>query len=653
MSLLPIKLEDLIHARTVESVRIEFKAGWNDQIRDAVVRTISAFANDFQSLNGGYIVLGIDEVGGAPILPPRGLADLDLERVQKEILGNCERISPVYKPLVVPELFMGAPIVVIYAPSGDARPYQAPEGAKGSERHYYVRIGPETKVAKDHILTQLLQISARLPFDERRRIGVPLAAVSPRLLSRYLVEAGSDLAADPSALDVPDTLRRLRLSGGSNGGEAPRNATLLCFTEDPEQYFPGARIDLAQFRDDHGGDLIETRSFRGPLQLQVQQVLDFLHGLFGEVVRKVPGEAQAERFVAFPSAALREAVVNAVYHRSYDGVHPPPRIGLYPDRVEITSYPGPVAGLELQHLEARARPPQLPPRNPLLGDLLKAIRLAETWHTGVPKIHRVMHENGSPAPLFDFDAERSYFRVTLPAHPGYVVLHALREAATLWHTGETTRAVEQLQRARERVPESGALAAQAITYLAGTSDLPAAQRVLADLERHPSAHNRHLAYLALARAFLDVEDRDSAATLLGNIPTPASAEQQIALARLYKQSRRYQDAHRAFASATDMIRNDPKALQEWAQTKLELAVSAPEDVQRQLRREAAELLERALQLGLEHKPRAASAWFDLAQTRAWLREPESRVMDALERAITLAPDEPRFQHWKHQRLADA
>ena len=29
VSLLPVRLEDLIHVRTVESVRIDFKAGWN------------------------------------------------------------------------------------------------------------------------------------------------------------------------------------------------------------------------------------------------------------------------------------------------------------------------------------------------------------------------------------------------------------------------------------------------------------------------------------------------------------------------------------------------------------------------------------------------------------------------------------------------
>jgi len=43
---LPINIEDLLSARTVESDRIEFKEGWNP---DAIYRTICAFANDFDN----------------------------------------------------------------------------------------------------------------------------------------------------------------------------------------------------------------------------------------------------------------------------------------------------------------------------------------------------------------------------------------------------------------------------------------------------------------------------------------------------------------------------------------------------------------------------------------------------------------------------
>ncbi len=49
-SKLPLNLDDLLRQRTVEGDRIEYKAGWSP---DAVVRTLCAFANDFENLGGG------------------------------------------------------------------------------------------------------------------------------------------------------------------------------------------------------------------------------------------------------------------------------------------------------------------------------------------------------------------------------------------------------------------------------------------------------------------------------------------------------------------------------------------------------------------------------------------------------------------------
>ena len=62
---LPINLEDLLRQRTVEGERIEYKTGWNP---DATIRTLCAFANDFHNLGGGYIVIGVAENNGRPVL---------------------------------------------------------------------------------------------------------------------------------------------------------------------------------------------------------------------------------------------------------------------------------------------------------------------------------------------------------------------------------------------------------------------------------------------------------------------------------------------------------------------------------------------------------------------------------------------------------
>ena len=67
---LPINIKDLRKGKPVEWERLEFKVGWNPL---DTLHTVCAFANDFHNLGGGYILIGIKEQNGRPILPPVGI----------------------------------------------------------------------------------------------------------------------------------------------------------------------------------------------------------------------------------------------------------------------------------------------------------------------------------------------------------------------------------------------------------------------------------------------------------------------------------------------------------------------------------------------------------------------------------------------------
>ena len=420
---MPFNLDDLIHHRVIEDNRVEFKATWNHPIEPAVVKTVCAFANDLLNLNGGYVVLGIEEKGGRPILPPRGLNDLDLDEVQKKVYEACHRITPAYQPILFPADYQGKAILVIWAPSGDTRPYQAPEtAAKGSKRDYYVRQGPMSVVAKGEVLRQLMESAAKTPFDDRRSLQAKLEDISPTLVRRFLHQVRSDILNAVPPVGDYDLYRKLRIVVPINSHEVPRNVGLLFFHEDPDYFFPGARIEVVRFRDDAGGDLMEERVFRGPLPEQIRSALEYLRNVGGELVRKLGDRAEAERTFAYPFEAMEEAVVNAVYHRGYDGPPEPTKVYIYPDRIEIINYPGPVAGVRLEQLQQGQPGPVAPARNRRIGEFLKELRLAEARGTGIPKIRRKMKENGSPEPRFDFDDDRTYYRTILPVHPRHQIL---------------------------------------------------------------------------------------------------------------------------------------------------------------------------------------------------------------------------------------
>jgi len=425
---LPFNLDDVIHRRRIEDNRVEYKATWNKVIAAAVVKTVCAFANDLLNLNGGYILLGIEEEEGRPILPPVGLDHLNLDKVQKEIYGVCKKINPPYQPIVYPVPYQDRLVVLIWASAGETRPYQAPEDAtsKKSPPQWFIRQGPMTVVALGETLRQLMETTGRTPFDDRRSLQARLEDLSPALVRRFLHEIKSDLIdADPPVSDY-DLYERLRLTTPVNGHKVPRNVALLFFNLDPDQFFPGARIEVVVFPDDAAGDLLIERVFRGPLPDQIREALESLRGIAGvEIVQKVETRPEANRFYAYPMAAVEEALVNAVYHRGYDGPPEPVKVYVYPRRIEITSYPGPVAGVKLEQLRPGTPGTTAPARNRRIGELLKEIRLAEARNTGIPKIQRKLRENGSPEATFDFDEARTYYRTTLHMHPRYPDWHVM------------------------------------------------------------------------------------------------------------------------------------------------------------------------------------------------------------------------------------
>ena len=108
---LPISINMLLHGKAVEWERLEFKTGWNPL---AVLHTICAFANDFHNLGGGYIVVGVAEADGCPVLPPAGIDSSQLNAIQKEILSlGHNAMQPQYHPIVVPEMVDGKHVLII------------------------------------------------------------------------------------------------------------------------------------------------------------------------------------------------------------------------------------------------------------------------------------------------------------------------------------------------------------------------------------------------------------------------------------------------------------------------------------------------------------------------------------------------------------
>ena len=137
---LPINIDRLLRRRTIESERVEYKAGWNPE---SVLHTLGAFANDFHNLGGGYVVLGVEERDGRPVLPPKGLDPDAIDGIQKEMLnlGNSA-IQPPYHPLTAVHEIDGKTTLILYAP--EAR--RGPTGQESASRRAAAS-GPTTSAS--------------------------------------------------------------------------------------------------------------------------------------------------------------------------------------------------------------------------------------------------------------------------------------------------------------------------------------------------------------------------------------------------------------------------------------------------------------------------------------------------------------------------
>ncbi|RTZ01967.1 KTSC domain-containing protein [Flavobacterium sp. GSP6] len=413
---LPINIDELLHGNTVEWDRIELKKGWNPE---DIIHSLCAYANDINNWDGGYLIIGVEEDNGKAKLPPIGLQVQELDAIQKKLIELAHKLSPVYIPVFQPYLINEIHILVVFAPAGDNRPYKAPISLseKRTERAMYIKRGSKTVKVKDGSDDErrLIELTARIPFDDRINQTVKLNDLNLRLIQNYLKEVMSSLYEESTKIPFSELCRHLMIAKGSEELLRPTNAGLLLFNENPDKFFSGAKIDLIIHKNEVGKDYTE-KIFTGSIVQQIRDVLQYFKtNIVEELVVKSARQAESIRFFNYPFQAIEEAVVNAVYHKSYERENPV-EIQIHKDKIEILSFPGPMppitqAMLNKQRVVARDY------RNRKMGGFLKELKLTEGRGTGLPIIHKSLEENGSPPPIFETDENNAYFLCIISIHP--------------------------------------------------------------------------------------------------------------------------------------------------------------------------------------------------------------------------------------------
>ena len=181
---LPINIENLLTGQIVEWERIEFKTGWNPE---KFLHTICAFSNDINNWGGGYIIVGIKEDSGRPVLPPKGLTSKKIDAIQKELLNLCNLFKPNIFPVVEPVIFKEKHILIIWIPGGQNRPYRAPESLGKKEKYsYYIRRYSNTIKAQAEEQKELVALAGTIPFDDRIHHSSEITDLKLTLMQAFL-----------------------------------------------------------------------------------------------------------------------------------------------------------------------------------------------------------------------------------------------------------------------------------------------------------------------------------------------------------------------------------------------------------------------------------------------------------------------------------
>jgi len=122
----------------------------------------------------------------------------------------------------------------------------------------------------------------------------------------------------------------------------------FCRTSSGTPEFAIAELNECWFPEGAGWNRFEEKIFQGPLSRITRDAINFIQrNYIQETIIKHPQRAEAERFWNFPQAAIEEAVVNAIYHRSYE-IREPVEIRISSEDLVVLSFPGPDRSIRLE-----------------------------------------------------------------------------------------------------------------------------------------------------------------------------------------------------------------------------------------------------------------------------------------------------------------
>lgn len=396
---------------TDECTWIEAKKG--SAIDKSILETVNSFSNE-PGLKGGYILLGVIQEEHS-LFPSYVLTDIeDPDKLQLDLSSQCASMFNIpIRPEISVEMIDGKRVISIFVPELSEAQKPVYFKSEGLPRGAYRRIGSSDQRCTDDDL--FVFYNNEDSFDSSIVQDSSLDDISEEAIELYRSLRGKVNAfAEELQYNDEDLLHSLGCIKKSRDQTYLTYAGLLLFGKRPahRRLLPMVRVDYIRvpgnvWVEDPENRFVTT-DMRGPLLEMVQRI-------FSQITDDLPkgfllpeGELQAEN-IGLPSRVLREAIVNALIHRSYRE-NQPIQIIRYGNRLEIKN-----PGFSLKSEEFLGEPGSKN-RNPYIAAVFHETNLAETKGSGIRSMRSLMIKAQLMPPNFESDHSRNQFTARLLLH---------------------------------------------------------------------------------------------------------------------------------------------------------------------------------------------------------------------------------------------
>ncbi|HUB59557.1 MAG TPA: ATP-binding protein [Puia sp.] len=393
----------------------EVKLLLTDLESDLIERTVStredklgpivcALSNDFPNhKQPGYVLLGVKDDGSLA-----GLKWTD-EELQK--IGNVKtngNVLPQPSMVVSPVFSFSDGEVVIIEVKPSLYPPVRYDG------RCWIRIGPrkgKATIEEERILIERRAAYAKT-FDLVPALGSSIKDLSMEYFTLvYLPLAIDEETIKQNGRSPEEQLAALRFYDLKEN--CPTNAGILLFGPNPLFQLPGAYIQYIKFVGETLLSNVEfEKSFSGAYVTELKVLDDFINN---NVIKERPVKAnsfQEKEIRNYPYWSLRELVMNAVMHRSYES-NSPIYIYEFTNRIEIINPGGLFGDVNIHNF-----PYASDYRNVVIAESMKRLGYVNRFNYGIARATDELEKSGNGKPDFDISLVTK-FKVTIPINKAW------------------------------------------------------------------------------------------------------------------------------------------------------------------------------------------------------------------------------------------